>query len=55
MDIRQFMNRKSISDSQVQKTMQTIHWEVRFNQHRLMTRDTGERRNITEHCPPALR
>ena len=24
---------------------------MRFNQHRLMTRETGERWNITEHCP----
>jgi len=24
---------------------------VRFNEHRLMTRDIGEWWNITEHCP----
>jgi len=33
MDIRQFMKRKSISDSPSVEKYQTKDWELMFNQH----------------------
>jgi len=50
------MNRKIISDSRSVENMPdyTLRSEVQLGQHRLMTRDAGERRNITEHCSPVL-
>ena len=36
MDIRQFMKRKTISDSQSVENIPDKNWELKFNQNRLM-------------------
>jgi len=42
MDIRQFVKRKSISDSRSAEKIQTKDWELRSNQHRLMWYKKGK-------------
>jgi len=36
MDIRKFMKRKNISDSQSVENIPDKNWELKFNQNRLM-------------------
>jgi len=50
------MNRQIISDSRSVENMpdHTLRSEVQPVQQRVMTRDTWERQNITEHCSPIL-